>query len=70
MNDIKTADSPYVLGIAARTMIVSLRLLRLLRLGHMVTISQRPSEEEAEVGSRNEGMEEKGGPGTGLRSYI
>ena len=37
----------------------------------MVTISQRPSEEEAEVGGRNEGMkEEKGGPGTGLRSYI
>ena len=48
-----------------------LRLLRLLRLGQMVTISQWPSEEEAEVGSRNEEMEEeKGGPGTGLRSYI
>ena len=38
----------------------------------VVTISQRPSEEEAEVGStRNEEMEEeKGGPGAGLRSYI
>ena len=28
------------------------------------------SEEEAEVGSRNEEIEEKGGPVTGLRSYI
>ena len=35
----------------------------------MVT-PQRPSEEEAEVGNRNERMEEKGGPGTGLWSYI
>ena len=32
---------------------------------------QRPSEEEAGVSNRNEEMgEEKGGPGTGLRSYI
>ena len=32
---------------------------------------QRPSEEEAGVANRNEGMgEEKGGPGIGLRSYI
>ena len=43
-------------------MIVSprlLRLLRLLRLRQMVTISQQPSEEEEEVGSRNEEMEEE-----------
>ena len=32
---------------------------------------QRPSEEEAGVANRNEGMgKEKGGPGIGLRSYI
>ena len=32
---------------------------------------QRPSEEEAGVANRNEGMgEEKGGPGIGLWSYI
>ena len=89
MNDIKTADSPYVLSASAVTKIVSFRLLRLLRLlrfpiplrlptllillklGQMVTIPQRPPEEEAEVGNWNEEMEEeKRGSGTGLRSYI
>ena len=37
----------------------------------LMTIPQKPLEEKAEVGNRNEGMkEEKGGPGTGLQSYI
>ena len=47
------------------------RLLRPLRLGQMVAISQWPSEEEAEAGSRNKEIEEeRGGLWTGLRSYI
>ena len=41
-----------------------------MKVRQVVTIPQRPSEEEAEVGNWNEEMEEKGGPGTGLRSYI
>ena len=41
------------------------------KVGQVATIPQRPSEVEAEVRNRNEEMkEEKGGPGTGLRSYI
>ena len=46
------------------TRIGSPRLLRLLGLGQTITIPQRPSEEEAEVGNRSEEMkEEKGGLG-------
>ena len=55
------------------TKIVSLRLLRplrTLRLGQMVTILQCPSEEEADVGNRNEEIEEEVGPWTGLQLYI
>ena len=36
----------------------------------MVTIPQRISQVKAEVGNRNEEMEEKGGPETGLQSYM
>ena len=42
-----------------------------MKVGQVVTILQRPSEEKAEAGNRDEEMEEeKGGPGTGLRSYV
>ena len=51
--------------------LLRLRLRRFLKLGQKLTISQRLSGEEVEVGSRYEEMEEwKGDPGTGLRSYI
>ena len=47
------------------------RLLRLLRLGQIVAISQQPLEEETGAGSRDgEIEEEKGGPGAGLQSYV
>ena len=36
----------------------------------MVTILQCPSEEEADVGNRNEEIEEQVGPWTGLQLYI
>ena len=42
-----------------------------MKVGQVATIPQRPPKEEAQVGNRNEEMEEeKGARRTGLRSYI
>ena len=57
-----------IISLRLRRLLRLLRLLRLRRLlgllgfGQMVAIFQRPSEEEAEAGSRNEEIEEEKGP--------